>query len=63
MDKPIKIYSSETIGRCNAKTTTRGSLRTDQLHRTYARVTSIHGIHIHMRGSLQRSVDESNRQP
>ena len=55
--KPSKIYSSETVGGQNAETTKRGSHRTDQVHRTDARRTRIHGIHRCIRGRLRSSVD------
>ena len=58
MGKPSLIDSSEKIGGRSAATTTRGSRRTDKVHRTDARGPSINGIHGCIRGSLRRSVDE-----
>ena len=56
MGKAIKVYIGETIGECNAATTTRGILRTDQVHRTGTRGPRIHGIHSRIRGSIWRSM-------
>ena len=57
MSEPIKVYSSEKIGRWDVTTTTRGRCRTNQVHRTDTMGPRIHGIHIHIRVRLCISVD------